>query len=86
MKKLTKAQIKERDELIAALEQAAANINTFKETIRDEQGAYFETKSDKWAESERGEAYSEWMDCWDGYECDVTDLVTELQELAEEPG
>jgi len=106
MQKLSKAQIKERDDLSAKLseagdvlnaaitkyneaikaayedvEKAMSEFNTavieardFVEQVHSDIENYYDDKSEKWQESERGQNYSSWRDAW-------SEAISELNEV-----
>lgn len=55
-----------------AIENKDSGINRWlemaellREEVHGEMEGYFEDRTEKWQESENGEAYTEWMDQWD---------------------
>lgn len=104
MKKLSKSQVEERgrhmaklEETQVALEQAIAaykaalvEAQQFCAGVAEEIRAYFDDKSEKWQEGERGQAYEEWATGWEGVEFPEVDEPSEqaaevLGALEEEP-
>jgi hypothetical protein len=45
--------------------EAIQNLNSFIAETRDEMQMYFDERSDKWQESEKGTYYQDWIDNWD---------------------
>jgi hypothetical protein len=45
--------------------QVIDGANTFIATIHEDQEDYFSERTEKWQESEKGQAYQEWMNEWD---------------------
>lgn len=62
---------------------SVARVNDFIGEIRDAQETYADCRSEKWRETEAGEAYASWMNDWD-IELDEVDL--DLPEPLDEPG
>lgn len=104
MKKLSREQRETRDRLIGELEVVEQKLNEAAEAYRaklveaqefcasvaDEIRAYFDDKSEKWQESERGQAYEEWATGWEGVEFPEPDIPAEsaaetMGTLEEEP-
>ncbi len=44
---------------------AIGNVQTFAERIHEEAEAYFDERSEKWQESERGEEYGAFVESWE---------------------
>jgi len=79
MKKLTKEQLKRREEIIVemrrrheAVQAAVADLNTTIQEaneliteVHNDQEVYFDERSEKWQEGDAGSAYSDWMQEWD---------------------
>ena len=91
MKKLSAAQRKRREELIAKLNEASTELanalekynavreeaNHFAQEVVEAQEEYLGLRSERWQESEEGSAYQEWKEAWDN-------AVVELDEPIED--
>ncbi len=98
MKKLDKAQSKQKDDLFQRLEKEGqklenalndyncviAEINSFMSDMREKMEEYQSEKSEKWQEGDKGEAYSNWISSWENEleEADI-DLSTNLDTFQE---
>lgn len=65
------------EELWEAIEAAKEKYNTalddalnFTDQVSNEMTDYFEERSEKWQESEKGDAYREWIDEWENISLD----------------
>lgn len=104
MTKLSKAQRQRRDALLGELmtlqvnlEQAQSKYTTklveaqaFCREVADDIEAHITDKSDKWCESERGQAFHDWLEAWQNVEFpEVVELDGQaadvLGDLDEEP-
>lgn len=52
------------NELIATYNEKATEANGVASDIASEIETYMDERSDKWRESEKGEAYSSWLQAW----------------------
>ena len=82
MKKLNKKQIAEQATLAADLKekweayeaavnelnQAIVDADQFRADIVSAMDEYMGERSERWPESDAGQAYSEWKDAWEGFE------------------
>jgi hypothetical protein len=104
MNKLTKKQVLEKEALFILLElysadeknfdvvkynEAIQNLNSFIFEIREEMQMYFDDKSEKWQESDKGFAYQEWIENWE-VEFEEIENFDEIElpveaELSDEP-
>lgn len=91
MKKLTKAEAKELDELKGAvqaawhdLDLALQNLRDFRDERVSEMQEYADGKSDKWREGDVGTAYLEWIENWESVDLD-SPAEPELDPMVEEP-
>jgi len=97
MKALTKEQSSELAGFQMELEEATERYNTaraeleeFRESICDEMSTYFDERSEKWVDSEKGEAFQRWWGHWQTpteteelepyVHVDVEDLLPEAME------
>ena len=95
MKKLTKSQQADYNQLREAVEVAIGEANAaiiaanearqrfedFRDGIHADIDAYFEEKSEKWQEGDAGSAYSSWRDEWDEQICDeISEIEPDLHE------
>ncbi len=53
---------KEQDAQLEEMRGKMSDLATMLETAADEADAYFDEKSEKWQESDRGTAYNDWKD------------------------
>jgi len=86
------------NEIIVAYNEVVATATGFGEDIAREMDEYYSGKSDKWRDSEAGEAYAEWKTEWenlnlidadtvempDAFEPDHVDVLTALPTQPEE--
>jgi len=84
MKKLSKKDEAQLDELhqkvvdaAVALNAARSEFEQFREEKVAEMESFFEERSERWQESEKGEAYRQWITEW---EREVLDEVDEAPE------
>lgn len=111
MKRLSKAQLKERDALSEKMRNARADLekaindayeaggtisnahSVYKEAVEEaaswrenlvsEMDSYASDRSDKWQESDAGQAFEEWKSEWEGAELEVEELeAPDLDEIA----
>ena len=93
MKQLSKAQLERRDELAVEIDRLTTELNCKIEEARDfatEVGEaideYISERSEKWQESERGEAFAAWRDEWISLDLpDADDVTAILEALPTEP-
>ena len=69
--------------------EAIQNLNSFIFEIREEMQMYFDDKSEKWQESDKGFAYQEWIENWE-VEFEEIENFDEIElpveaELSDEP-
>lgn len=104
MQRLGKEQAQQKEALAAKLEAAATQVQaaiesynavldevrTFQEEVTNEAQGYFDDRSEKWQEGEKGEAYQAWVDEW--YAADAEDIevpefghADALRELPDQP-
>jgi oligoendopeptidase F len=78
------------EELLNAFQEA----RDWLDSIADEQQTYFDSRSEKWQESERGEDYQEWMESFRSDQLDEPDIepgkpvvvdLTLLEDLPDRP-
>jgi len=72
--KLTKAELKTFDDLLASLEEAKTELNEFLSERMEELQESFDRKSDQWKQSEKGEAASDVI-------CGMSALSDNLEQL-----
>lgn len=82
MKKLNKEHRATRDRLMSELEVAQMHVEqaieayrakvqetqAFCQDVAEEIATYINDKSDRWQEGDRGQAYSDWQQMWEGVE------------------
>jgi hypothetical protein len=87
MKKLSKAQVAERDQIandlragIEAWESAVADLNDaigraveFRDGLVAEMDEYMGERSERWPESEGGQQYAEWHDSWEQFDLELVE-------------
>jgi hypothetical protein len=104
VKKFTKKQIEEQaaiggelrsayedyENALSALNDAIQKAEDFKAEVVGAMDEYLSERSEKWTESEAGQAYSEWKDAWESFELEQAEPVEvdfdAFEELAPEPG
>jgi hypothetical protein len=55
------------EEAIADYNAAVESANEFRDGVHADMEGYYEDRSEKWQEGEKGSAYSDWMNEWDEY-------------------
>ena len=86
-------QVSEVNELIAKYNDELGNVEELRDEIVGEMEAYYEDRSEKWQEGEKGQNYSAWKDQWevlditplDDIDAPDLDLPDELENLPSEP-
>lgn len=80
------AAIATLNEKIAALNAVVADANSTREEIESEMQSYADDRSEKWQESDRGSAFSDWLSSW-GFEIEEVEEVevTEIDKLDDIP-
>lgn len=88
------------EEAVAAYNEVLATCREFTEDVHASMRDYFDSKSERWQESNVGEAYTDWMEQWEVSGIDYVEFeiperpspeqldfahVEHLEELPEEP-
>jgi hypothetical protein len=71
------------EESLAALNTAVVDLNAFREEVVQGMEDFAGERSEKWQESEAGQAYESWKDEWDG--CRVEEVELERPADVDEP-
>lgn len=78
-----KAEIEaQRDILNAKIEafnEAVEETNGWVEDVARTIEEYIDERSEKWQESERGDAYGTWKDEWENFTLEIVDTVEEIE-------
>lgn len=77
MEKLLKEIVQQRDKLFALTEQFNEQVQIASDTVDDiisDIHDYMDAKSEKWLESEKAEAYQEWLLAWQEIQLTITDF------------
>ena len=69
-------RFEEREEQIIRYNQTREQVLELVEELTSKMDDYYHDRSDKWLESDKGEAYSEWKEAWACLE----DLIPEAEE------
>lgn len=93
MKRLTKKQLATKAELferaeaaLAELEAARQDFEVFRDETYSDMDDYHCGRSERWQESEAGEAFYTWMSEWQSLElCDEVVANTEVEDFPESP-
>jgi len=67
-------KIAELNEEVRRYNNALHNARAVRESILTQMDEFIDKQSDKWSESEAGQAFSDWNECW--AELELTDLET----------
>jgi len=50
---------------VAALTETIEAVNSFIESVHEEQQEYFDERSESWQDGDAGSAYGDWMSAWE---------------------
>jgi tRNA U54 and U55 pseudouridine synthase Pus10 len=69
-----------------AYNETADKACEFCSNIAEQIGAYMDERSEKWQDSDKGQAFSDWKDAWESFECDPVecDNIEDFEEWAQE--
>ncbi len=70
------------EEAVSSYNEAIAQASEFKEEVYSEAQEYYDERSEKWQESDKGQSYQEWIDEW---EADLDEIEVEQPDELEVP-
>lgn len=72
------------NEMAVAYNDVVTEAQSFAEDVAGDIDGYMTEKSDKWLEGEKGEAYSVWLEAWQGFDAPELDTDVEIPDLPDD--
>lgn len=82
MNRISKEDIQRLEDTRNAVNVAVSDWNSILDEIQSEAQSFYDDKSDRWRESDKGQAYQQWIDEFDGvrWDNDMPDMPPEEPE------
>ena len=62
---------------ITQYNEIVGEVETFRDGVVQQMDTFYDERSEKWQESDAGNAYQSWKDEWEGLDCSEVDEVDE---------
>ena len=90
--------MEEYNDSLSKYNDVVGDVEAWRDEIVADMQTYMDEKSERWSDSENGQAYGDWKDTWESTdfqkldaleipeEPEIEDFITEVQDLPAEPG